>query len=294
MPRNPISKFLDRRKPLRADAEQALNLLSQLAEQRPDLAALAATHAALLRVAFRDMPAIPQLFLDSQYARTKAAAGVPLLRGESLPLDRGWLRERYLELCAALANQPGAHVAAAQVLREAVRRGAIDVHGLTLNVLAGDPGTVADQAARADLDAGLAATLLRWTLLPLLEQVALGLQPLREQIDWQQGYCPTCGAWPILAEQRGIEQIRFLRCGLCASDWSSERLLCPFCGSRAHADIAYLYEERHEATQRAVTCERCHCYYKSIATLTPLSAPRLLVADLATVHLDLVALERAY
>lgn len=294
MPRNPISKFLDRRKPLRPDAEQALNLLSQLAEQRPDLANLVATHAALLRVAFRDTPTIPQLFLDSQHALTKAAAGVPLLRGESPALDRGWLRERYLELCAALASQPGAHVASAQALREAVRRGTIDVHDLTLDVLAGDPGTVADRAARADLDAGLAATLLRWTLLPLLEQVALGLQPLRQQIDWQQGYCPTCGAWPILAEQRGIEQVRFLRCGLCASDWSSERLLCPFCGSRSHADIAYLYEEQQEATQRAVTCERCHCYYKSIATLTPLSAPRLLVADLATLHLDLVALERAY
>lgn len=294
MPRNPISKLLDRRKPLRPDAEQALNLLAQLAEQRPDLAALAATHAALLRVAFRDTPAAPQMFLDSEHARTKAAAGVPLLRGESLPLHRGWLRDRYLELCAALVGQPGVHVASAQALSQAVRRGTIDVHGLALDVLAGDPGVVADHAARADLDAGLAATLLRWTLLPLLEQVALELQPLREQIDWQQGYCPTCGAWPILAEQRGIEQLRFLRCGLCAGDWTSERLLCPFCGSRSHADIAYLYEEQQEATQRAVTCERCHCYYKSIATLTALSAPRLLVADLATLHLDLVALERAY
>jgi FdhE protein len=291
VPRNPISKLLDRRKALRPDAEQALSLLAQLAEQRPDLAA---THAALLRVAFRDTPAVPQIFLDSQHAQTKAAAGVPLLRGESLPLDRGWLRDRYLDLCTALTGQPGAHVAGAQALTQAVRRGTIDVQALTLDVLAGDPGVVADQAARAELDVGLAATLLRWTLLPLLEQVALGLHPLRQQLDWQQGYCPTCGAWPILAEQRGIEQLRFLRCGLCASDWSCQRLLCPFCGSRSHADIAYLYEEQQQATQRAVTCERCHCYYKSIATLTPLSAPRLLVADLATLHLDLVALERAY
>ncbi|HEY0603873.1 MAG TPA: hypothetical protein VGD58_13225, partial [Herpetosiphonaceae bacterium] len=122
MPRNPISKLLDRRKPLRPDAEQALSLLAQLAEQRPDLAGLAATHAALLRVAFRDTPPVPQIFLDSQHAQTKAVAGIPRLRGESLALDRGWLRDRYLELCAALVGRPGAHVASAQALTQAVRR----------------------------------------------------------------------------------------------------------------------------------------------------------------------------
>jgi FdhE protein len=292
--RNPLNKLLDRRKPLRPDAERALAQLAQLAEQRPDLSALATTHAALLGVAFRDTPPAPQLQLDPAHALTKAAAGVPLLRGEPIALDSRWLRERYLQLCAALKAQPGGHPAAAVDLTQALRRGALDMHALALDVLAGDPGAVAQQAARLGLDAGLAATLLRWTLLPLLEQSTIQLRPLLEQSDWQQGYCPVCGAWPILAEQRGIEQRRFLRCGLCASDWSSERLLCPFCGSRSPGDMAYLYEEQQEATQRAVTCERCHCYYKSIATLTPLSAPQLLVADLATLHLDLVALERAY
>ncbi|HEX6289801.1 MAG TPA: formate dehydrogenase accessory protein FdhE [Herpetosiphonaceae bacterium] len=294
MLRNPISKFLDRHKPLRADAEQALHQLARLAEERPDLAALATTHAALLRVAFRDTPPLPQLTLDPAHAATKLAAGVPLLRGESLALDHTWLHERFRQLCGALIEQPAADSTAARALSQAAQRGALDVPGLAVEVLAGDPGAVADHAARLDLDAGLAATLLRWTLLPTLEQVALRLQPLRQPIDWQPGYCPTCGAWPLLAEQRGIEQARVLRCGLCASGWPLERLRCPFCGSRAHADIAYLYEEAQEATQRAVTCERCHCYYKTIATLTPLTTPQLLVADLATLHLDLVALERAY
>ena len=33
---------------------------------------------------------------------------------------------------------------------------------------------------------------------------------------WPHGYCPTCGSWPLLAESRGLEQLRLLRCGLCA------------------------------------------------------------------------------
>jgi hypothetical protein len=43
-----------------------------------------------------------------------------------------------------------------------------------------------------------------------------------------------------------------------------------------------------------VTCERCHGYFKSIATLVPIPAPLLFVTDLSTLHLDLIALERAY
>ena len=301
MLRNPINKFLDRRKPLRADAEQALTQLAQLAAERPELAALADTYTALMRVAFRDLPTVAPVALDPAHAANKRAAGVPLLRGEPLTLDRAWLQARYRRLCAALLDRPAGHSIAEQAARTAIealsatmRRGTLDVHSLAVEVLAGDPGAVADQAARHELDAGMTATLLRWTLLPVLEQTALQFQPLRQHAEWQAGYCPTCGAWPLLAEQRGIEQKRVLRCGLCADDWIVERLLCPFCGSRAHTDIAYLYEEAQQATQRAVTCERCHCYYKAIATLAPLSAPQLLVADLATLHLDLVALERAY
>ncbi len=301
MLRNPINKLLDRRKPLRADAEQALTQLAQLTTERPELAELTATHAALIRVVFRDLPAVAPVALDPTHAMTKLAAGVPLLRGESFALDGSWLQSRYHQLCAALLDRSAGSSAAEQASRAAtaalsaaVQRGILDVRGLAVEVLAGDPGAVADQAARLDLDAGIVATLLRWTLLPVLEQAALQLKPLRQQAEWQAGYCPICGAWPLLAEQRGIEQTRVLRCGLCAGDWTVERLLCPFCGSRAHTDIAYLYEEAQQATQRAVTCERCHCYYKAIATLAPLSTPQLLVADLATLHLDLVALERAY
>ena len=277
-------------------AEQALTQLERIASQRPDLAALTAMHAALIRVTFRDQPPIPRVALDAAHAAAKLAGGVPLLRGEPLVLDAAWLRERYLHLCDALLDQPAASAShtAAQALKQAVSRRVLDVHALAIEILAGDPGAVAEQAARLDLDAGLAATVLRWTVLPVLEQVAIQLQPLRQHADWQAGYCPTCGAWPLLAEQRGLEQTRLLRCGVCASEWTLERLLCPFCGSRSHTDIAYLYEEAQEAAQRAVTCERCHCYYKALATLVPLTTPQLLVADLATVHLDLIVLDRAY
>lgn len=301
MPRNPFARLRDRREPSPPQnpiLDEPLRRLAQLGEQKPDLAELAATHAALLRAAWHDVPALLPLALDPAHAALKLQAGVPLLRGEALPLDATDLRARYVRLCDALsglaARDADPRRRSALGLREAVERGEFDVHALAIDVLAGDPGTVAVAAAQRDLDAELAATLLRWTLLPLLQQWTRETEPSQQATTWNRGYCPTCGAWPLLAEQRGIEQTRYLRCGLCASSWTINRVRCPFCDSRTPADLGYLYDETTEATQRVLTCERCHHYCKSVATLVPLSPPLLLVTDLATLHLDLIALDRAY
>src|SRR5262249_30321730 len=127
-----------------------------------------------------------------------------------------------------------------------------------------------------------------------LSAVAEALAPLREGTAWERGHCPTCGSWPLLGEFRGLEQTRFLRCGLCASGWEFPRLLCPFCGNRDHRTLGYLAVEGEEARQRAATCTECHGYVKQVSTLAALRGPRLLVANVATVHLDLAAAERGF
>ena len=298
---NPFVKQRSKPKPPRSDVTEALAQLARLAEQHTDLADLAAVHAALLRVAFENALPTPQLAIDAAHAATKLMAGVPLLRGEHLALDPSWLQQRYLQLCDALLALPNGRndttaygSGATEALRQAVSKNKLDIHAAMIEVLAGDPRMIVQRAEQFDLDATLAATLLRWTLLPVLEQVAKQVEPHRKNMSWDKGYCPTCGAWPLLVERRGIEQRLFARCGLCASEWETEHIVCPFCRTRSHFDLAYLYDEAQEATQRVMTCERCHCYYKSVSTLVPLSTPQLLVTDLATLHLDLIALERAY
>jgi FdhE protein len=87
--------------------------------------------------------------------------------------------------------------------------------------------------------------------------------------------------------------VRFLRCGLCAAEWATDRLRCPFCGSRDHEDLGYLHVEGDDQ-KRAVTCERCRGYIKVLASLAPIPPLDLVVHDLATIQLDLVAIERGY
>jgi FdhE protein len=183
---------------------------------------------------------------------------------------------------------------AAAALAGAVKGGRLSVEELAGAVLAGRAGEVHARAEVLGLDAGLAATVLRFTLFPSFVSLSEALAPLRTGAAWSRGHCPACGSWPLLGEFRGLEQDRWLRCGLCAAGWLFPRLACPFCDNRDHRRLGHLYVEDEEGRRRAATCDECRGYVKALATLGPLSPPGLLVADLATVHLDLAAAERGY
>jgi FdhE protein len=153
---------------------------------------------------------------------------------------------------------------------------------------------VRERAAALGLDPGLTTTLLRHVLFPTFTALETALAPLREGVAWERGYCPTCGGWPLLAEFRGLEQTRWLRCGLCAAGWEAARLWCPYCGNRDHDRLAFLHAEGEETRYRASACDACRGYVKTLTTLSPIPPLHLLIADVVTLHLDLAAAERGY
>src|SRR5205085_6127533 len=156
------------------------------------------------------------------------------------------------------------------------------------------PEAVPAQAEALGLDAGLLGTALRLASLPLLAQIAERFEPVVQDAGWDRGNCPVCGSWPLLGEFRGLTQSRFLRCGLCAASWEFARLRCPFCDERDHRQLGYLHAEGEQDRCRAATCDTCRGYVKMVSTLSTLSVPFLLVEDVATLHLDLAAADRAY
>ena len=286
-----IARLLGRREQLHPEVMAVLAQLDQLAETHPPLQDAALLQAVIVREIYRAPPQVGTLELPQERAAEKLRSGEPLLSSERVPLDMPALRALILQLCRALQDQAGiSHVAP---IAEAIQRHAIDVEPLVQAMLDGQATAIHERAAELDLDADMLRTLLRFSLFPAFERLAAQLAPLRADIAWPHGYCPTCGSWPLLGEYRGLEQTRLLRCGLCASAWAVDRLLCPFCGSRDHADLSYLQVEGEEQ-KRVVTCEQCRSYIKMLATLLPLAPLELIVQDLATLHLDAVALERGY
>jgi FdhE protein len=71
-------------------------------------------------------------------------------------------------------------------------------------------------------------------------------------------------------------------------------LWCIYCGEKDHRKLGSLVPEGAGETLKVDTCETCRGYLKSVATLQPIPPFELLLQDLETVELDLVAMERGY
>jgi FdhE protein len=140
---------------------------------------------------------------------------------------------------------------------------------------------------------------------PTLEVVAqLACMPVLQALNrrygaaaaagWIEGYCPMCGAWPALVEQRGLERERRLRCGRCGCDWCATAHRCVLCGETDHDKLGALLTGETSDGSRIETCETCRGYVKVIAALRPSTTEELPLNDLATVELDLAALHRGF
>jgi FdhE protein len=73
-----------------------------------------------------------------------------------------------------------------------------------------------------------------------------------------------------------------------------EPLWCTYCGERDHRKLGTLVPDVPRDPLQVDTCESCRGYLKSVATLQAMQPFELLLQDLETVELDLVARERGY
>lgn len=198
-------------------------------------------------------------------------------------LSQAKVGERFRGLLAAGDDSnPGV-----EPLRSFARRKGFDPTAWGVDVVSGRPDRVEEAAAGAGLDALLTCSILRLALLPPLAKLSKLLDEARTG-DWGRGDCPNCASRPILAESRGLEQRIVLRCGLCASEWAWERLRCPSCGETAARALHYSFVEGEQERFRLAHCDTCRWDWKVVASLSAISPPGLVVADLASIHLDLV------
>jgi FdhE protein len=112
--------------------------------------------------------------------------------------------------------------------------------------------------------------------------------------SWVEPYCPVCGAWPALAEVRGIERSRCFRCGRCGGAWHARALSCPYCGMRDHDELVSLVPEKERANAVIDACKGCRGYIKTFTRLQGTQPDAVMIEDLASVDLDLAALDQGY
>jgi hypothetical protein len=272
--------------PVPAALAPALADLERLCAARPELAGAGRVLGRVLLAAFRgeSLDAEPAPHANADLIVAAWRSGVPAFRaGDSPPrLDPDDLRARAVAVCEAL----GGENPRAGALRDAVLARLVDLHAWAVAALGGCTNVVSEGAEALGLDDALARSVLRLALLPPLARHSAGLAGLRTEGLWARGDCPNCGGPPTLAESRGLEQRRFWRCGVCAADWPGDRLRCPFCGETDHRRLRYRFVEGEQDRERLALCDTCGEGLPVVSTLAPLSTPGLLVAELATAHLE--------
>jgi FdhE protein len=217
------------------------------------------------------------------------SAEAPLLQGRTLELDARRL-ERLMHRLIETATQAG--VGGTASLGE-YRPGRSEAVRLIAAAVRQDQRDIAEIASQAGLNSAALASVVHLASLPVLHACGRLLQS-RVSPGWAHGYCPVCAAWPTLAELRGLDRSRRLRCVRCTAEWEVEPLWCIYCGEREHRRLGSLVLEAPGEMHKVETCDSCQGYIKSVATLQAIPPFELLLQDLETVELDIVARERGF
>ncbi len=205
------------------------------------------------------------------------AAGAPLLDGALVNIDG----QRAGALVQRLAQAAG------------LVTDGCDAPAMIRAALARDEETLLGMADDSDVPIDAFAVVAHAAAIPLLHTAAT-LLDANAATAWQRSYCPVCGARPSLAEARGIERDRRLRCGACSADWPLAMLHCAFCDELDHKKLGSLSVDGEGQLRYIETCESCRGYLKAVKTFDALTFRSLMLLDLSTIPLDLIAHERGY
>lgn len=264
----------------------------------PELTALAMQDATVRPLALLWIDVLG-VAVESSWEQSAAALthgsvthGAPLLHEQTLPLDARAARDllRRLAATAARADVPGA----AQLHDSVTHESRLDALALLESAIMFDQARRESVAADLRAPLPLLATLADLAVLPLLLACGRRATTLMPNIPWRHGFCPLCAAWPTLAELRGLERERWLRCGRCGAGWRFRHQCCVFCGNTAHETLGYLAPEADRESRRAVTCGQCRSYVKTFTTIAPLTPPEIVMRDLTSLELDMAALEAGF
>jgi FdhE protein len=282
-------------------ADPLVSALRTLAQSSPDLKPAAQLYEIILPLLRdADLQAEP-IVLSQAQAREKLARGIPLLRDEPLSLDSSAFRDLLVRLARALDKLRKE----ARPVRDALEKNRIEIDALLPSVFAEDRGYTEAKASELRLDSVLLWTLAQNAVKPAFRAWARALSPfikggggfargfggIRSRGIHRIGNAASApfAAIAALGELQGNDQFRHLRCGRCAADWESRRLMCVYCGNENPKTLGKLYADNQSQQMHAQVCDNCKGYLKVINAFSPNPPEMLAVHDLAALHLDFIA-----
>lgn len=143
--------------------------------------------------------------------------------------------------------------------------------------------------------------MLKWILKPSFEYT---LEKMNLETVSGKGECPLCASPPAMAivftPENGTSEQRLLSCCFCTYRWSYPMKGCPSCGNARLEHFGLIVGDSvRDQCVRAVSCEKCHTYLKTVFTgcRNDRKKPEDLdmdIEDVATLNLDIMADQRGY
>lgn len=273
--------------------EKALSQVRELKKLEPDLAPVLGCYEAILQ-AQRDVRAGfgPDLRgLDVDRCRGRNAAGSAFLQARDIRVPWGLFDELFARIGAVSVEH--ADLAEADGPPSLSGRDAAWHRNLLRGLLV-DRAVVERCAEEAGGIAGALFTFLAChSATPFLEAYA---DAVREHVDisvWSGGDCPVCGGHPLMGRLDKETGKKRLQCHLCRTEWGFGRLRCPFCDNRDQTKL-HFFSEEGDAAHRVDLCDVCRRYLKTVDGRRSDRNLELVVENVATMHLDLVAQREGY
>jgi FdhE protein len=214
---------------------------------------------------------------------------VPLLAGATFAVQSSAIR-RLLKRLVRIASRTGTPKMATL---EAALQADVDIVPLFTAAVSQRSDRIDEFAAISGADAEALHAVAGLLPVPLLHACNRRWASSISE-SWLEGYCPVCAAWPAFAEVRGIERSRYFRCGRCGGAWHARALRCPYCGTSDHDNFVTLVPENGRSNAVIDACRQCLGYVKTLTRLQACAPDTVMVEDLASVELDLAALEHGY
>lgn len=108
------------------------------------------------------------------------------------------------------------------------------------------------------LDPSVLAGFFLAAIVPFYTAYAHQQAPKEE--EWQRGWCPVCGQYPVNGYNRPGDGRRILGCWMCETEWIHSRLTCPICSSSQEGQLMLFLEE--DSNRRIQVCDNCGYYIK--------------------------------
>jgi FdhE protein len=219
---------------------------------------------------------------------------VPLLAGTTLTLEAGLVRRLFQRLIRTAARVGAPKMSSLKAALHAD----LEWAPMFAASLCQDSDRISEIAAVPGADAEALHAVIALLPVPFLHACNRRWAS-SISASWVEGYCPVCGSLPAFAEVRGIERNRYFRCGRCGGEWHARALYCPYCAMSDHDELVALVPEKagsNAVGSNAVieACQRCLGYVKTITRLQGCSPGAVILEDLASVDLDVAAIEHGF